>query len=145
MGQTIFSVNAVIFADFAFGHDRSNNMSLPMGPNWVFRAKISLGTLKLTHLLYKKWTFISNPTWPKKAKKSENFTFGYDRTVKMSPKMGPNRVFRFKFSLGTLTLTHLLYRKKTFISGQLWRKIQKIRKFHFSLNFSPSCGSYTKK
>ena len=68
MGQIIFSVNAVIFADFAFGHDRSNNMSLPMGPNWVFSAKISLGTLKLTHLLYKKWTFIINPTWPKTPK-----------------------------------------------------------------------------
>ena len=63
----------------------------------------------------------------------------------MSQKVGPDRVFRFKFSLGTLKLTHLLYRKKTFISGQLCRKIQKIRKFHFSLNFSPSCGSYTKK
>ena len=148
MGQTIFFANAVIFADFAFGHDRSNNMSLPMGPNWVFRAKISLGTLKWTHLLYKKRTFISNSTWPKKEKKSENFTFGHDCTVKISPRMGPNRVFRFKFSLGTLTLTHLLYRKKTFICGQLCRKIQKIgkfRKIHFSLNFSPSCGSYTKK
>ena len=81
IGQIIFSANAVIFANFPFGYDRSNNLSLKIGQNRVFSAKISLGTLKLTHLLYKKWTFISNPTWPKKAKKSENFTFGYDRTV----------------------------------------------------------------
>ena len=114
MGQTIIFANAVIFADFAFGHDRSNNMSLPMGPNWVFRAKISLGTLKLTHLLYKKWTFICNPTWLQGAKKSENFTFGYDGTVKMSPRMGPDWVFRFQFSLGTLKLIHLLSKKTDF-------------------------------
>ena len=65
-------------------------------------------------MLYKKRTFISNPTWPKKTKKSENFTFGYDGTVKMSPRMGPDRVFRFQFSLGTLKLIHLLSKKTDF-------------------------------
>ena len=39
IGQIIFSANAVIFANFPFGYDRSNNLSLEMGQNWVFSAK----------------------------------------------------------------------------------------------------------
>ena len=37
-----------------------------MGLNWFFRPKISLGTIKYTSGLYKKQTFVSKPTWPKR-------------------------------------------------------------------------------
>ena len=106
--QTIFSANAVIFADFAFRHDRSNNMSLQMGQNWVFSAKISLGTLKWTHLFYSKWTFISNPTWIQGGQKIRKIYLLLIFSGQMSLQMGPDGNFSAKFSLGLINLTNVI-------------------------------------
>ena len=62
MPKIICTADVVKIADFTFRHDRTNKISLKMGLNLIFYYKMLLGTLKLTHLLYKNKTFISKPT-----------------------------------------------------------------------------------
>ena len=62
MPKIIRTADVVKIADFTFWHDRTNKISLKMGLNLIFYYKTLLGTLKLTHLLYKNKTFISKPT-----------------------------------------------------------------------------------
>ena len=54
MTKIMFTAEVVKMADFTFQHVCTNKISLKMGSNLSFSNKILLGTLKLTHLLYKK-------------------------------------------------------------------------------------------
>ena len=54
MTQIRVTADMVKIADFTFWHVRTNKISLKVGSNLSFSNKILLGTLKLTHLLYKK-------------------------------------------------------------------------------------------
>ena len=61
MIKIMFTADVVKIADFKFRHVRNNKIYLKMGLNLIFYYKKFLGTLKLTHLLYKNKTFISKP------------------------------------------------------------------------------------
>ena len=54
MTKIMFTADVVKIADFKFRHVCTNKISLKVGSNLSFSKKILLGTLKLTHLLYKK-------------------------------------------------------------------------------------------
>ena len=60
--KIIRTADVVKIANFMFRHDRTNKISLKMGLNLIFYYNKLLGTLKLTHLLYKNVTFISRLT-----------------------------------------------------------------------------------
>ena len=60
--KIIHTADMVKIADFTFQHDLTNKIYLKMGLNLIFSYKKLLGTLKLTHLLYKNKTFISKST-----------------------------------------------------------------------------------
>ena len=62
MPKIIRTADLVKIADFTFRHVCTNKICLKMALNLIFYYKKSLGTLKLTHLLYRKVTFISRPT-----------------------------------------------------------------------------------
>ena len=62
MPKIIRTADVVKIADFTFWHVRTNKVYLKLGLNLIFYYKKLLGTLKLTHLLYKNKTFISTPT-----------------------------------------------------------------------------------
>ena len=59
MPKIIRTADVVKIADFTFRHDRTNKISLKMGLNLIFYYKKLLGTLKISHLLYKNKTLIS--------------------------------------------------------------------------------------
>ena len=54
MTQIMFTADVVKITDFTFRHVCTNKISLKVGSNLSFSEKNLLGTLKLTHLLYKK-------------------------------------------------------------------------------------------
>lgn len=54
MTKIMVTAEVVKMADFRFRHVCTNKISLKVGSNLSFSYKILLGTLKLTHLLYKK-------------------------------------------------------------------------------------------
>ena len=54
MPKIIRTADVVKIADFTFRHVCTNKISLKVGSNLSFSKKNLLGTLKLTHLLYKK-------------------------------------------------------------------------------------------
>ena len=54
MAQTINTAEVVILAVCAFRYVFTNNVSLKQGLKFNFYKKNSLGTIKWTHLLYKK-------------------------------------------------------------------------------------------
>ena len=62
MPKIIRTADVVKIADFTFRHVCTNKIYLEMALNLIFYYKKLLGTLKLTHLLYKNKTFISTPT-----------------------------------------------------------------------------------
>ena len=62
MTKIIRTADVVKIADFTLWHVRTNKIYLKMGVNLIFSYKKLLGTLKLTHLLYKNKTFISTPS-----------------------------------------------------------------------------------
>ena len=62
MTKIMFTADVVKIADFKFRHVCTNKISLKVGSNLIFYYKKFLGTLKLTHLLYKNKTFISTPS-----------------------------------------------------------------------------------
>ena len=82
MAKIIFTANVVNFANFTFRKDCSNKVSPKRGPNWFFHQKILLGTLKLTHLLCKNKTFISNSAGiqgDEKSGKNSFFSFSHEK------------------------------------------------------------------
>ena len=60
--KIIRTADMVKIANFMFWHDRTNKISLKMGFNLIFYYKKLLGTLKISHLLYKNKNFISRST-----------------------------------------------------------------------------------
>ena len=54
MTKIMDTAKVVKIADFTFRHVCTNKISLKVGSNLSFSKKNLLGTLKLTHLLYKK-------------------------------------------------------------------------------------------
>ena len=62
MPKIIPTKDVVKIANFMFRHDRTNKISLKMGFNLIFYYKKLLGTLKISHLLYKNKNFISRST-----------------------------------------------------------------------------------
>ena len=54
MTKIIRTADVVKIADFTFRHVCTNKISLKVGSNLSFSNEILLGTLKLTHVLYKK-------------------------------------------------------------------------------------------
>ena len=75
MTKIMFTADVVKIADFKFRHVRNNKIYLKMGLNLIFYYKKLLGTLKLTHLLYKNKTFVSKPTGIQGAKKIGKINF----------------------------------------------------------------------
>ena len=70
-----------------------------MGQNWVFNAKMSLGTLK----------------WTGRPKNQKNYFFAHF-SCQMSLKMGPDVNFSAKFSLRLIKLTYMFDKKLTSLS-----------------------------
>ena len=75
MTKIIRTADVVKIADFTFRHVCTNKISLKVGSNLSFNDKISLGTLKLTHLLYKKQNFINRTFSAKNGKIQKNPLF----------------------------------------------------------------------
>ena len=75
MPKIIPTADVVKIADFTFRHDCTNKISLKMGFNLIFYYKKLLGTLKISHLLYKNKNFISRSTGIQGAKKLGKISF----------------------------------------------------------------------
>ena len=75
MPKIIRAADVVKIADFTFRHVHTNKISLKMGSNLIFGKIFLLGALKLTYLLYKKYTFINRTFLAKNRKIQKNPLF----------------------------------------------------------------------